>query len=448
MNFCKKTILSKHHLIKSNAPLIAEVKVYLMKFFLLFWFCLSLPLAQAQSSNQSSIEFTGFGTLGYAQTDKYSDRVLRRNVSQNGEELADNGFLIDSRLGFQINAEINTNWDFVGQIVLKEQFSQGIDEYIQALFVRYQSSNEWQLNLGRQPFDLFLLSDHTNVGYSFDWVRPPSQFYGHLPYDSFDGIKLSRFWDTLDHSWQLGLSIGNLDEEYDAISFAPQEGNYILGENILEATPIYNIELRWDTGDWSFRFNHADLNFTQHLQDFGESQLVIDFLGVEGLALLEGVEVDNTLVYTAIGVSWNPGNFKLQLEYSDTKEDTLTFGGKRGYLHFAYRFDSWLPFITYGFVSDDEQVQYEPPPVSTPQEAFLVELIRQGAEQISTNQRNNEYSITAGLRWDFTNNQALKFQCDRFYFDANSGSLNGRVDAIYPNDETRTWCSASYEWVF
>ena len=63
----------------------------------------------------------GFATIGYADTDKYSDAVLRRNLYQNSAELRRNSFKLDSRIGLQLSKELTERWDLVLQGVLKHQ---------------------------------------------------------------------------------------------------------------------------------------------------------------------------------------------------------------------------------------------------------------------------------------------------------------------------------------
>jgi len=41
----------------------------------------------------------GFGTVGYADTGKYNNSILRRNVYQNTEEIKKHGYKLDSRIG-------------------------------------------------------------------------------------------------------------------------------------------------------------------------------------------------------------------------------------------------------------------------------------------------------------------------------------------------------------
>ena len=138
----------------------------------------------------------------------------------------------------------------------------------------------------------------------------------------------------------------------------------------------------------------------------------------------------------------------IQAEYSITSSDSFSYGGQRSYLHLAKRFDSWLPFITYGFVIDDFDYELELPTRETEEENLIAYEVLRDFNRFATSQKNNDSSITVGIRWDFASQQAAKFQCDRFFFEKNSSSLHGRVDNIYDKNEVKTWCSVSYDWVF
>lgn len=399
-----------------------------------------------------SIDVKGFGTIGYTNVDKYEDRAFRRNVYQDGMRLRDNGFLVDSRIGMQVTGDINNHWDFMLLGVYKEQYGDDFIDYIDAAFVRYTSSNNWQVAIGRQPFDVFFLSDHRNVGYSYDWVRPPTEFYGFIPYDSFDGIKLSHRWGDFDNDWTWNVSVGLLEEKFENEAFEDDRPD---AEDVTEARPIYNTELTWRRNNWTIRANFAFLQFLQTLDDSEDIEDLVDVLDEywpELPDLRDDFVVNRTMRYFSLGAQWESGDWKVQTELSKVNADFIHYNGWRGYFHFHRRFGDWMPYATFGYARDSSNHGFIPiSELDLPDDPWVrnaVMMVQKGMERSIQSVRQNQRSIALGVRWDFARQKALKFQCDQFWFDKDSGSIHGLIRKPPLEDDARSWCSLTFDWVF
>lgn len=396
----------------------------------------------ADSSSSENWLVSGFGTLGYSQTDKYETRTARRNIYQSGDKLRNNGFLIDSRFGLQLTGHLGEHWEAVGQILVREQLSKHVEDYINMAFVRYRVNNEWQISLGRQAFDVFFLSDHRNIGYSYEWVRPPTEFYGFIPNDSFDGIKISKNWGDFGDDWQWTLSVGNIKAKFDS----DVVGNTSRVDSA-KMKPMYSTELSWQAGQWEFRSSIALLKFKQKLEVMDLlDQLAPVFQPIwpEFSLIVDDFPSSYQMRYGTLGVAWLSGDWKIKSEWSFIEGNAISFNGQRAYLHLAKRWQDWQVFSSLGYAKDDnKKLGYVPPHPSLGLDNFYTGMVESIAE-ISHNQR----SISVGLRWDFAAQKALKLQCDQFHFKAGSGSIYGRTDQRYRDDETRSWCSATLDWIF
>jgi len=402
--------------------------------------------ADADLLSSNHWKLSGFATVGYTETNKYQDRYFRRNLYQSGQELNDNGFLVDSRIGLQAKAEISNNWEFVSQVVLREQYATNIEDYFDSFFVRYRPNDNWDFTLGRQPFDLFFLSDHRNVSYSYDWVRPPTEFYGFLPYGSFDGIKITRTWGNFDNAWQWNLSVGNIEAHFEIdIADENTDSQRKLNTDHAQADPIYNTELSWQSGPWRVRANFALLHFKQELNDL-ELDDTLDLLRplfseIDGA--VDKFDIETSMRYGALGLSWQSGDWKIQTEISTIDADFQHFNGQRAYVHIAKRFGAWLPYATFGYARDNSDDE-----LSNLSNIDTLTGLHQRLLQESVKLKHNQKSVALGLRYDFSTQQAVKVQCDKFYFEADSGSVQGRPDETYSQDQTKTWCSINLDLVF
>lgn len=444
-----------------------------------------------QVENQSSDflsnkwRVNGFATIGYAQTDKYSDAVLRRNQYQSSSELRKNNFKLDSRIGVQLSKELSERWDLVLQGVLKHHHINHVTDYIDVAMLRYQASNEWQISLGRQPFDLFFMSDHRNVGYSYDWVRPPTDFYGFVSYDYLDGAKFIRRWGDFDNEWSLSFSVGLLEDAIELIAFDAFDprGDNVGSDNCIvcdlpqgpnqpgfggeqgstnsndttTAKPIYNTEITLHSGNWRLRANYAYLKFELEVGGvpaagldglFGESNFF--WLGVSDF--LQAPDIKEELHYTSVGGSWESGGWKVQTEISHSEAAVFAFAGQRGYLHIRRRWGDWSPFLTLGFARDDSSLDIQPLEETgiSPDLPFYGVLLALESElnSIISAVRQNQNNISVGVRWDFAHEKALKFQCDRVRIDARSGSIHDVFGRDFSKGVSRSWCSATFDWLF
>jgi len=432
----------------------------------------------------------GFATIGYADTDKYSDAVLRRNLYQNSAELRRNSFKLDSRIGLQLSKELTERWDLVLQGVLKHQHILHVTDYIDVAMLRYQASNEWQISLGRQPFDLFFMSDHRNVGYSYDWVRPPTEFYGFVSYDYLDGAKFIRRWGNFDNEWSLSFSVGLLEDASELISFdafepdngngngnsqncsdcTPPQGPNQPGfdseqgstnlNDTTTAKPIYNTEITLHTGNWRLRANYAYLKFELEVgatggtdgAGLGEIFSNFGFTWPGVSEIIQESTIQEELHYISVGGSWENGGWKAQAEISHSKASILAFAGQRGYLHIRRRWGDWSPFVTIGFAHDDSNLEIQPLEETglSPDVPFYGALLALESEfnSITSAVRQNQNNISVGVRWDFAHEKALKFQCDRIRTEAQSGSIHDVLGRDFSQSVSRSWCSATFDWVF
>jgi hypothetical protein len=161
------------------------------------------------------------------------------------------------------------------------------------------------------------------------------------------------------------------------------------------------------------------------------------------------------LSMTSLGVLWQQNGWKVQSELSHISTNFIGYNGDRAYFHVAKRFKNWQPFVTLGYAHDNQQLRYAPPPYIPPSDnEHLNDLVKELNEfyveivDVVKSMRHNQHSISLGVRWDVAAQKALKLQCDKFYFKAGSGSIYGRTDFKYRNNESRSWCSVAFDWVF
>lgn len=385
------------------------------------------------------LKISGFGTLGYTQADKYDDRFFRRNINQDPEDVADNGFLADSRFGLQLNKRFNDDLEVVFQGVIRHQYSDKLEDFIDSAFLRYTYNENVQLRLGRMHIDSFFLSDHRHVGYSYDWVRPPSDTYSIIVYNAFNGAKAVFDWGEFDSAWQWSVAVGKTNAQFgnDAISAFLDETR---GDDMLSTSLI------WQNFDWNVKFSYAKLNMNATQNFLGEQLAAADQIRpIWSLPaeLFDNMYASGDFSYGSVGISRQLGSWYFLAEATTLKNDLQFVQGQQYYIHVAKSFGNIKPYVTFRFARDGRKFDLTPPPNGFGLEGFYAQYVA-----ITEQTQRNQDSIALGVRYDFAPQKALKFQCDTFFYSAGAGTTNARIDGSTANDETRSWCSLNFDWVF
>ncbi len=419
--------------------------------------CLCLYIPMAFSTESSFIEdwdFTGFGTLGYAQSDKYSDLILKRDVSQRSQEIEDKNWLVDSRLGLQLRKELNLDWDLMAQVVAQEKTRNTLENSIEMAFLRYQANDNWRFRAGRMVLDIFQLSDHRNVGYSYHWVRPPTEFYGWIPFNHYDGFNTSFELTNLDSLLRLEAYVGQTEATVN-IGYTQRGSSY----NIVKANPTQGIGITWQKGDLTLRANLTLFRITEEIEAITElksftNDPVIQNAWPEAAQIADDYALrDAWFNYVSWGFTWNPRAWVLQGEFSDIDSDSYgTYDGQRAYLHLGYRFGRFLPHLTYSRSWDYRDYPYDPAP-ATPTDVLPAGTLEALELTIKDNRLSgivNQYTISIGVRWDFASQKTLKLQCDRTTLYDGSLGIFPTPEPAPRNwqEDVRTWCSTTFDWIF
>jgi len=305
----------------------------------------------------NEIEVSGFASIA-AGTAASGDRFLA-DYPKTGVYDEDLSYSPDSSLGIQLAANVNPQTSFIIQAV-----SHGANSYEVELdwaYVSYILNPEITLQAGRKRLPLYYYSDHFDIAYTYNWVRPPADNYT-WQITNYNGISLVYEpnigeWDAL-----INVYTGREDsEENDLLSS--------LSGSVVDETwkNMFGIVLELSR-DWlDFRFTVMQ----------GQLDRSIDNVIVEEDVKQQFVGLSTNLYFDSLNVLSEINRYERSA--SDIQVDTLM-------LSFAYQINEFTPHITY---SSLEQV---------PNAAG-------GDEKHSTN--------SFGVRWDFISNMALKVQYDK-----------------------------------
>lgn len=358
-------------------------------------------LAGSQLAYANDLNINGFinVTGGVLSNDKISLDGYNDNPS------FDQGTL----MGLQMSKKVNDSTSATVQLV-----SRGSEDYqteASWAYITYALNNDTDIRAGRLRTPFFYYSDFLEVGYAFNWVRPPSSVYRLDGLSSITGVDITH-----------RFNIGNVDGSVQVYTGRYNDDFALNGD-------VYEVELRnamgavfsLNQGNFGARvsYHQADLSFDANSLvtsrtpptadingnisvDLTDPTAVADALkgsraldSISSIAELRGVEADfiankdKSQFYQA-SLSWDNGSTALIAEWTGLKHDTALLNDDTAWLvSAAQRYGDATVHLTYTVTEDDL-------------ESGLVGQVQKNAE-------SEENSIILGLRYDYDSSTALKF---------------------------------------
>jgi hypothetical protein len=356
--------------------------------------------AVAADLGDSRFALRGFGTAALTTQDS-DDLEFRRHAGQPiGLESGRVDLFTDSIAGAQVNFRAGTDVDMVLQAVTRLNVDGDWHPSITQAFVRYSSDESLTLRAGRIGFDIYLLAESRQVGYSYVPLRPSVEFYGLLANDSIDGGDVS-------YTRRIGPGLvrGRLfaGRGSDEMAF-PDGGNQAIESEVLGASFDYIVggwTARIAGGRWRYDVNPDAPMLVQALRMTGTSQ-----------ALAVAAQLDQPTFKTLgvqFGVAYDEGPLKAQLMWSVLDSDPIFGPDTRGLYAFAgYRLGPWTPYASFSRSRDVAPVVSTGLP-DLPEFAPLEQAVLDMQYGARTTQR----TASLGVRYDVARNIDLKLQVDR-----------------------------------
>lgn len=393
-------------------------------------------ISQSNEFSNSAFRVSGFGTLGITNTSAPDGWGYRRDISQpnnDGGTRAD----IDSRLGIQVNYAPTPQFEMVAQLVAANMSDYApLSDSIRWAFIAYRPRPDVTIRLGRLNIDTFLLADYRDVGFAYNFARPPVDFYGSLPLslDGFDIIKDLQFDNS---RWRLKAFAGW------------SNGGDLSIDSRVVVEPVYGITVSRESGGLTLSAGVAYAGLSENatvlqplidgLDDMGD--IPIPEISEQAMALQARLDsADDYALYQSFGINYELRDWQLSMELMRVSGHP-TARLSAGYASVARRFGEVTIFSSISRI-------YTPNlPVSTPDWATNLAPIfgPDAAQQAQTLASSAAYAVNSsgakqqtlslGGRWDFRSNMALKVQWDYISIDTNGGRLwsNSSLESGYAN---------------
>ncbi|QSX34186.1 hypothetical protein JYB87_02755 [Shewanella avicenniae] len=370
----------------------------------------SLPLVASMSVTAAvaeSIQFRGFGSLSATYSD--SDVLgFRRDLSQDGRT-QHWSIAPDSILGVQADMQLNDKLKASVQLVFKDRAHDAFNDTVEWAYLTYDPSNDWRIRVGRIGADISMIGDVGNVGYAYDWVRPPVEVYGAVPSYHFDGIEITH---------RSHIAAGYLSTK---AFYGKSHGHFVNADTSseFELNPYWGAAVQYEKGSFSFRAAYLNVTLSS-LEDTGVELLraaLMPYAFLPTIAeTMEALEYRSATDNFMSGISYRFDNWSVLAEasYIDSHEEMLPrlF---TAYTGITWRFNTVSVYSLFAHVRALNATYKVSEDVPEPLRTY---------SQIAFDASDRRQSLIAlGARWDFAENMALKLQWDHYWVAENKASL-------------------------
>lgn len=374
----------------------------------IYWAPSLLAMAIASPAMANDLNVNGFLSVGATMLDD-------NKVSVAGAD-GQGGFKQDTVLGLQVQKQINDTTSATGQLVSRG--SEGYSTNAAWAFVTYAANDDIDLRMGRLRIPFFQYSDFLEVGYAYNWVRPPSDVYGRVPFSSLDGIDFTQRFSSgsIDGSVQVyyGRFQGVFDtgtdqyasdyRNFTGIALSANMGNF--GTRL----SYHQAEIIMDSSDATTALGAASAGASAIAAGLGDASAAEDF-NFSG----------QTSQFIAAGLTYDDGAYMAVAEWTALNhESSLLLDDQAWLVSVATRIDQFTPHITY----TNEKGSFD-----SGNEGIIQKALPLLSEQSS---------ITVGVRYDYDSSTALKFEIQN----------NDETTAAGADGESATLYSVAVDVIF
>ena len=330
------------------------------------WLALALLCSVGVSAHAVDYSFSGYGTLGYAQSDQ--ENAYQRFIDDNGT------IKRDTVLGAQLSARFNPEWSATVQAKLAPAADSDQDAKAKLgwAFVSFRPTNDWLLRVGKLRIPFYLNSENADVGTTFTPARLPIEVYSTAATVDFVGASFAKTWLSNENEWVLD---GYWGEAKDAswrfyarnATVAPykltpdgQPGEFF----VKLSTESTGLRLSLNRGENTFLAGiHYAETTPRGSTNLGPSTYVPTAAPPFGTIYTPTANITRITTTTAhLGASIDVGNgFRTTGEYVRRKNSgsSLSPDSKGFYLTLEKSIGQWTPYLTYAKLTTKNRGLYQ-----------------------------------------------------------------------------------------
>lgn len=327
----------------------------------------------------NELNVNGFLSVGATMLD--DDKASIAGADTNG------GFKNETVLGLQISKQLNPSTTATGQLV-----SRGSDDYDTEAawaFVTIAPTDNTDIRMGRLRIPFFQYSDFLEVGYAYNWVRPPGEVY-RIPFSSLDGVDLT-------HRFNAGSVDGAVQAYYGRYQ-GPFRDNGT--EYAADFRNFTGIALSANMGDFGTRLSYHQ---AENIMDTSDPDSALGQAGAGAALIAQGLGdaaaaedfnfTGQTSQFAEAALTYDNGDISAVAEWTAMQhESSLLLDDTAWLIAVAKRFGDMTAHLTY----TAEKAEFDSG--------------NEGAIQEQLPLQSEQTSIIAGVRYDYDASTAFKFE--------------------------------------
>lgn len=378
--------------------------------------------ASAQDLDSDRFSFRGFGSLMATSHQGGEDVDYRRFAGQpRGVAEGKTELFTDSVAGAQINFKFDEHFSVTAQGVTRLRPNGDWDLKLSQGYLRWSPDDSLVLRAGRLGYDIYLLAESRQVGYSYLTVRPSPEIYGLIGNDEVEGLDI-----TYTHRLGHGLGRVRLFGGDTANQAAFVDGSYA-------DTPaeIRGVLFDYLYRGWTARVALVDFRYKP-------DPLLVQLAGIlnqtgvpNSVSIARGLNRDELVSKAVqIGLVYDDGPLQAQLLATHIESDSIAGPEVQNvYGQLAYRMQKWTPFVAFGSSRDSNEYQTTGLP-----DLPMFALLNGAVYWVQSALRTTQHTTSVGVRYDLSSHFDFKLQYDRVSLRDSALMLDRRQPAGGPID--------------
>ncbi len=341
------------------------------------------------SAAQAEVTFNGFTSIVGGITTSSDETLYGYDDSID--------FSPSSLFAIQASSELGNGLNITAQVL-----SRGDNNWqpeVEWAYITYEANEELRILAGRQRVPFYMFSDFLDVSYAYSWITPPAGVYS-VVFDTFDGLG-----SIYSHS------LGEVDFTAHAIYGTHSSDAVLNAEEVaLDFKDIFGAALTANY-DW-LTLRAAYFQAEMNIEFQGLAPLVLGWQQAGFNDIAQQIDIsEDTGDFFELGMQVEYNNFLFISEYTKlTLSDTVFAGQNAFYFMLGKQWDSILAHVTYGEIEQEKGRLTTGVPTGI---SLLDQLINE-TNALTDGEKEKSHYVTLGLRWDFHDSAALKFEYTRF----------------------------------
>ncbi len=351
-------------------------------------------LASAQASaSDDDLRINGFMSVGVGM-------LSTDDIAVSGFD-TDANFSTDTVIALQISKQINETTSATTQLVSRG--TESYDTNAAWAYVSYAINSDTDVRVGRLRTPFFYYSDFLEVGYAYNWVRPPEEVYRLDAFASVNGIDVT-------HRFSMGSTDGSVQTYFGRFN-----GPYTVSGATyeFELKNFGGVVLNLNRGNFGTRLSYHRADVYADLDATGTRAL--DGLLAAATSFGRGDDFDiagQTSQFLEAAGTWDNGDYAVVAEYTALRQESESILDDNAFLITgAKRFGTTTVHATY----------------TTQRDLTEGDALQKA---LKTNAQVHEQTYILGARYDYDTGTAFKFEV-QYQDEKTIQGVDGKSGMLY-----------------